>query len=137
MSLYEALGVPRDASAAEIRRAYRKHALLNHPDKNPGDAAAASRFLRVAMAFEVLGDKNRRERYDEGEGDDEAIFEGRDFSAADMFDAHFGQSLARQWRPGMTVSGILVDDGRRVSVTIRPDGSTEESSTPSPLTARS
>ena len=60
MSLYEALGVPRDASAAQIRSAYRKHALLNHPDKNPGDAAAASRFLRVAMAFEVLGDERRQ-----------------------------------------------------------------------------
>lgn len=118
--------LPRDASAADIKRAYRKHALLNHPDKNPGDADAASRFLRVALAHDVLSDVTKRALYDEGEGDDSHIFEGRDFSASDLFDAHFGQSIARKWRPGMTVSGILVDDGRQHSVTIHADGSTEE-----------
>lgn len=124
--LYAELGVAHDASAAEIKSAYRKHALLNHPDKNPGDADAADRFLRVALAYEVLGDETKRGQYDEGEGDDAQIFEGRDLSANDMFEAHFGQSVARQWRPGLTVSGVLVDDGRRHSVTIRPDGLTEE-----------
>jgi len=127
MSLYEVLGVKRDASAAELRKAYRKLAMLSHPDKNLGVADAASRFLRVTLAYEVLSDASKRAKYDEGEGDDSRIFEGRDFAgASDLFDAHFGQGVLRQWRPGMTVTGILVNDGKRVRVTVRPDGSTEE-----------
>ena len=57
MSLYEVLGVKRDASAAELRKAYRKLAMLSHPDKNLGVADAASRFLRVTLAYEVLSDE--------------------------------------------------------------------------------
>ena len=94
MSLYEVLGVKRDASAAELRKAYRKLAMLNHPDKNLGDADAASRFLRVTLAYEVLSDASKRAKYDEGEGDDSRIFEGRDFAgASDLFDAHFGHGF--------------------------------------------
>lgn len=127
MSLYDVLGVECDASEAEIKKAYRKHALLNHPDKNLGDMDAQSRFLRVTLAYDVLRDKTKRARYDEGEGGDSHIFEGRDFdSASDLFDAHFGQGLMRQWRPGMTVSGILISDGRRISITVHPDGALEE-----------
>ena len=126
-SLYAVLGVERDATAADIKKAYRKQALLSHPDKNPGDADAERRFLRVTLAYEVLSNEAERARYDEGDGDDEHIFEGRDLGgAADIFDAHFGQGLLRQWRPGATVSGIRIADGRRLLVTIRPDGSLEE-----------
>ena len=90
-SLYDVLGVERDASAAEIKKAYRKQALLNHPDKNLDDADAARRFLRVTLAFEVLSDIEKRTRYDQGEGDDSHVFEGRDFGhALDVFEAHFG-----------------------------------------------
>ena len=67
MSLYEVLGVPQDASPAEIRKAYRKQALLNHPDKNPDDADAERRFVKIAEAYEVLGDETRRARYDRGD----------------------------------------------------------------------
>ena len=127
MSLYEVLGVERDASAAELKKAYRKQALLNHPDKNLGDADAEARFLKVTLAYDVLSDEAKRSRYDRGEGDDSDIFEGRDFgSATDLFNAHFGQVLMQQWRPGVTVSGILLADGKRLSITIYPDGSTEE-----------
>ena len=127
MTLYDFLGVDRDASMAEIKKAYRKQALLNHPDKNPGDADAERRFLQVTMAFEVLSDVDRRERYDGGEGDDSAISEGRDFdSASDLFNAHFGQGLMRQWRPGTSVSGIRIVDGKQLTITIQPDGSSTE-----------
>jgi len=126
-SLYSVLGVGRYASTAELRKAYRKQALLNHPDKNIGDADAQRRFLRVTSAYDVLSDKTKRARYDAGEGDDTHIFEGRDFSSAsDLFDAHFAEGLMRQWRAGTTVSGILIMDGKRLKITIHPDGSTSE-----------
>jgi molecular chaperone DnaJ len=67
MDLYETLGVRRNASAADIRRAYQKHARRLHPDLNPGDPEAADRFRAISHAFEVLSDANRRARYDRGE----------------------------------------------------------------------
>ena len=128
MTLYDVLGVPRDATPTEIRKAYRKAALVNHPDKNPGDPDAEKRFVRIAEAFDVLGDERKRASYDRGgDGSGRELYRGFDFgSAADMFNANFGESLMRQWRPGMTVSGTLVSDGKRTLITIHPDGTTEE-----------
>jgi molecular chaperone DnaJ len=61
---YEVLGIERRATGAEITAAYRKLAIRFHPDKNPGDAEAASRFKEAARAFEVLSDADLRSRYD-------------------------------------------------------------------------
>src|SRR3954466_2235394 len=61
---YEVLGVKRDASPEDIKRAYRQLALKNHPDKNPGDAEAERRFKEAAEAYEVLSDREKRQRYD-------------------------------------------------------------------------
>ncbi len=61
---YTILGVPRSADDKAIRRAYRKLAKENHPDLHPGDAAAAQRFKDVAEAYEVLGDADKRAKYD-------------------------------------------------------------------------
>jgi len=102
MSLYDVLGVERGASTAEIRKAYRKMALASHPDKNPDDPEAKQRFVRVAEAYEVLGDEAKRARYDSG-GTGSELYQGFDFGrASDLFNANFGEALARQWRPGMT-----------------------------------
>ncbi len=63
---YEALGVPKTASADEIKKAFRKQAARYHPDKNPDDKKAAEeKFKEVAEAYEVLNDTEKRQRYDQ------------------------------------------------------------------------
>lgn len=62
---YELLGVDRSADADAIKRAYRKLAIENHPDKNPGDADAERRFKDAAEAYAVLSDPQKRQRYDQ------------------------------------------------------------------------
>lgn len=62
---YEVLGVSRDASLDEIKKAYRKIAVQNHPDRNPGDSAAEERFKEATEAYEVLADSQKRQAYDQ------------------------------------------------------------------------
>src|SRR4051794_22755525 len=62
---YAALGVPKDADAAAIKKAYRKLARDLHPDKNPNNAEAEARFKDVSEAYDVLSDEKRRAEYDE------------------------------------------------------------------------
>ena len=62
---YEVLGVPRDASADVIKKAFRKLALQYHPDRNPGDKAAEEKFKEAALAYEVLSDADKRKKYDQ------------------------------------------------------------------------
>lgn len=66
---YQELGVSRGASADEIKKAFRKLAKDFHPDKNPGDAAAEDRFKRITAAFDLLGDAEKRAKFDRGEID--------------------------------------------------------------------
>ena len=61
---YEVLGVPRDATLDQIKSAYRKSALLHHPDRNPGDKEAEMRFKEAAEAYAILSDPGKRRHYD-------------------------------------------------------------------------
>jgi molecular chaperone DnaJ len=95
---YEVLEVPQDASDKQVKKAYKKKALANHPDRNPGDDDAVNRFKEAAEAYEVLSDPNKRARYDRDghagvSGNGAAGFSdlGDIFSAfGDIFGASFG-----------------------------------------------
>ena len=66
---YKELGVSRDASAADIRKAFHKLAKKHHPDVNPGDKASEEKFKRASSAFDLLSDDDKRKKYDGGEID--------------------------------------------------------------------
>ncbi|MEO1219455.1 MAG: molecular chaperone DnaJ [Bacteroidota bacterium] len=102
---YDILGVKRDASPEEIKKAYRKVALKHHPDRNPDDPSAEEKFKEAAEAYEVLGDPQKRSRYDQlghagvqqgGRAPDmrmEDIFEQfRDVFGGSPFESFFGRS---------------------------------------------
>lgn len=91
---YELLEISRDADGTEIKRAYRVAARRHHPDANPDDADAETRFKEVAKAYETLSDPDRRRHYDrfgadgpQGGGDP---FGGASGGFGDIFDAFFG-----------------------------------------------
>ena len=62
---YDILGISKSATAAEIKKAYRKKAIEFHPDKNPGDSVAEENFKKAAEAYEILSDPNKKARYDQ------------------------------------------------------------------------
>src|SRR5688572_15707538 len=67
--LYRTLGVARSANHDEIRGAYRNLAKEYHPDRNPGNKAAEEKFKQISAAFDILGDPDKRKKYDAGEID--------------------------------------------------------------------
>jgi DnaJ-class molecular chaperone len=82
---YQELGVSRQASADEIKKAFRKLAKQLHPDKNPGDKTAEERFKRVSAAFDLLGDDEKRKKFDRGEIDADGRETMRGYAGGDPF----------------------------------------------------
>lgn len=84
---YQELGVSRGASADEVRKAFRKLAKQHHPDANPGDKASEERFKRVSAAFDLLGDTEKRRKFDSGEidADGRATFGGGPWAGGGPF----------------------------------------------------
>lgn len=147
---YEILGVDRNATAEEIKKAYRKVALKYHPDKNPGDKEAEEKFKEAAEAYEVLSDENKRAQYDRfghtrGNGgfggahhmDIEDIFNqfGDIFGGHSAFDSFFGSgSTRRRQRKGtnlriklkLTLSEIAQGVEKKIKVNrlVRAEGVT-------------
>jgi molecular chaperone DnaJ len=109
---YEVLGIDRDATQAEVKKAYRRKAMELHPDRNPDDPAAAEKFKEAAEAYEVLGNEETRNRYDRygraglqgvplhdfGSVEDILSVFSDFFGGAGIFDSFFGGTAGR--RPG-------------------------------------
>src|SRR5579871_2287377 len=106
---YELLGVGRDSSPEDIKKAFRKLAMQYHPDRNPGDETAEHRFKELNEAYDVLKDEQKRAAYDRF---GHAAFEqgargGGDFGAggfADIFDEMFGEFMGTR-RGGRQAKG--------------------------------
>ena len=119
---YEVLGVDKNASAEDIKKAYRKKAIQYHPDKNPGDKEAEEKFKEAAEAYDVLSDPQKRARYDQfghagmsGQGG----FSGGGFSMEDIF-SQFGDIFGGAFGGGFgsafgNAFGGSRSSGRRVA----------------------
>ncbi|KAH1297169.1 hypothetical protein KXX13_004150 [Aspergillus fumigatus] len=88
---YDALGVPPTATELEIKKAYRKLAIVTHPDKNPGDETAHARFQAIGEAYQVLSNEELRKRYDKY-GKEESVPGGGFEDPAEFFSMIFGGS---------------------------------------------
>ena len=102
---YEVLGVDRNATEDEIKKAYRQIAKKYHPDLNPGDKEAEAKFKEANEAYEVLSDSDKKAKYDRfghagvdpsygaGQGGAYGGFGGMDFDLGDIFSSFFGGSV--------------------------------------------
>lgn len=89
---YSVLGLSKSATDAEIKAAYRRLAKKYHPDRNAGDVKAKERFAELGAAYEILGDKNKRRRFDRGEMDasGDPRYAGAGYSERSGFGSDFG-----------------------------------------------
>ncbi len=108
---YQELGVGRGASADEIRKAFRKLAKELHPDRNPGDAKSEERFKRVSAAFDILGDEEKKKKFDRGEIDADGREAPRGYPGGSPFGGGFrreGAGFRAEGAEGM--EGVNFDD---------------------------
>ena len=95
---YLELGVPRGATADEIRKAFRKLAKQFHPDANQNDPTAEEKFKRVSSAFDILGDEDKRKKFDRGEIDADGHDQHPGYGGGNPFGA--GGASGGRYRPG-------------------------------------
>ena len=115
---YEVLGVQKNATEAEIKKAYRQMALKFHPDKNPGNKEAEDKFKEAAEAYEVLSNTEKKQRYDQfghqsvgGNGG----YGGGGMNMEDIF-SHFGDIFGSEGSPFESFfGGNRGGGGRRVN----------------------
>jgi len=118
---YKTLGVSRDASQDDIRRAYRKLAKKHHPDLNPGNAKSEDLFKSVSLANEILSDPDKRGRFDRGEIDATGQERAQQSSYRDYADGDTGHRYRRDGaEPGgwnaedfEDIFGSMFNDGKR------------------------
>jgi molecular chaperone DnaJ len=121
-SLYEALGVAKNASPDEIKKAYRKLVRQYHPDKNPGDAEAETRFKEIQHAYDVLSDPDKRKQYDtfgsrngRAGGPGATTVDFGDFDLGDIFGGLFGRGRGGQQQQQRGQRGADVEVEVRIS----------------------
>lgn len=110
--LYQQLGVARGASAEEIRKSFRTLAKELHPDRNPGDKKAEERFKKISAAFDILGDAEKKAKYDRGEIDAEGHDVMRGFPGGGGF-ANSGEGPFQGFRKGgseTSFDGVDLDE---------------------------
>jgi len=111
---YDILGISKNASAAEIKKAYRKKAIEFHPDKNPGDAKAEEMFKKAAEAYEVLSDPDKKARYDQfGHQAFEGGFGGGGGMNMDDIFSQFGDIFGGAFGGGFSGFGGFGGGGQR------------------------
>ena len=123
---YEILGVNKNASKDEIKKAYRKQALKFHPDKNPGDKAAEEKFKEAAEAYEVLSNDEKRGKYDRfghaGLGGAGNGFSGHGMTVEDIFSSFgdiFGDAFGGFGAFGGSRRGRTVNKGSNLRVKVK------------------
>jgi DnaJ-class molecular chaperone len=125
---YETLGVKRNASEDEIKKAYRKLARQYHPDRNPGDKQAEARFKEVQTAYDVLSDKAKRSQYDRfGDAEPGAGFRGqgpRDFhfqwGGGPGFQQNMARAASKTFLAGSAVAAAAAPGSRKRRRITRP-----------------
>ena len=123
---YEVLGISKDATKEEIKKAYRKQALKFHPDKNPGDKKSEENFKEAAEAYEVLSNDEKKARYDRfghaGMGNNGGGFSGHDMTMDDIFSSFgdiFGDAFGGFGGFGGGRRGHRVNKGSNLRVKVK------------------
>ena len=117
VDLYETLGVRRNASETEIKKAYKSQAMRHHPDRNKNNKKSEEKFKRIQNAYAILSDEQKRARYDQFGVTDDSQFSGGSFTGS-PFSSLFGDLFSSLGGHSEDAFGPSVRQGRTLEVTI-------------------